>query len=99
MVSWNDFPLKSNWEMVKIFKVLNGSQDTELYYMEPPFTVAKENGRLNVRQPIPPDGITIYKRSFSTSMTREFIDFLFDNPISVRFYEYINGTMWPDEYY
>lgn len=102
IVSWNDFPLRTNAEMVEIFKIFNGSQDSALDPIMIEFFVPNwDLQSMELPQPrtIPPDGLTMYKGSFATSMTKEFVEFLFTNPTSIRFYEWLNNSKCAEEQY
>lgn len=103
MLSWNDYPLKTNEEMVEIFKILNGSNDSELkdgepyryikYYVEDHSDSSKDT----MNKPVPPGNLYIYKGSLASSLTREFINFVFRDEVAQKFYEYSKSMLIPEE--
>lgn len=100
--SWNDFPLKNNAEMVKMFKIFNGSQDSALDPLMPEYYAWNFDQNYKAVPPpknILPDGLTMYKGSFATTMSKEFVEFLFKNPTSIKFFEWLNNTKCPEEHY
>ncbi len=127
-LSWSDFPLKTNREMVEIFKILNGSNDAELNranperYRNPALFIPNEtdfdlkvlpsdsleikkvfNGRWVVNKSEtktkPPNGLALYKGSFQTSLSRDFVNFLFSSAVARQFQSWTRDTFIPDELY
>jgi len=70
ILSWNDIPLKTNLEMVKILKLFNGANDAELIDAEPNhyrYYRTDEKRKL----PLPPDGLVMYKGSLAATLARD----------------------------
>lgn len=71
ILSWNDFPWKTNAKMVKIMQIFNGSQDTELvqcptsrfrfYHRDVDKEHTLDENKKNLKKSIPPGHIVIYK--------------------------------------
>ncbi len=80
--------------MVRIFKILNGSSDIGIAANRHPERQKKKRAR----SPIP-GNLTIYKGSFAASLSRGFANFIFTNSIALKYYTWLNGTEYPDEYF
>lgn len=102
IVSWNDFPLKTNRQMVEIMRILNGSQDAELSDGQPErFRQFHKESNLDeskksLKKPLPPGNMIIYKGSMAATLSRDFIKFIFENPLAIQFYNW-SETMWAPE--
>lgn len=92
--------------MTKIFKILNGSQDSELtmgnidrqineHYE---YKQSQENDT-KIRKSIPPGSLVIYKGSMSVSLTRIFVDFIFNTPLAVKLFHWMNTTFVAEEHF
>lgn len=87
-----EFPLKTNWEIVQILKIFNGSNNLE-------GTVARRNlDRISDKSP-PPANITVTKGSVHIVATRKFVHYIIYDEISLRFREWVKNTSIPDETY
>lgn len=94
IMSWNDFPLKTNFETVEIMQILNGTQDAELsegqterfrqFYIE----AALDESKKFMKKSLPPGNMVIYKGSMAVTLSRDFVRFLFENPIAKEFYNW-----------
>uniref|UniRef100_A0A915KTC6 Uncharacterized protein n=1 Tax=Romanomermis culicivorax TaxID=13658 RepID=A0A915KTC6_ROMCU len=96
IVSWNDFPLKSNLELVQIFKELNGSVDSDLEHPRLTRIVLNPSNKPN---PVPPGGLVLYKGTYAATMPREFVDFVFQNRTAMQFYDWLDNTRCGEEYF
>jgi hypothetical protein len=113
ILSWNDFPLRTNHEFIQIMKIFNGAQDSLLAYSEADrnrkyFDVVRYSTTMNDhRDPkkmdqtksIPPGNLFEFKGSLATTMSKEFVEFLFANPVAKKFYNWVNSSYCPEEYY
>ncbi|KIH52268.1 Core-2/I-Branching enzyme [Ancylostoma duodenale] len=72
ILSGVDAPLKTNLEMVRIFKALNGSFNTEVL----PFKLSRLQGKRVENSPLPP-----FKSSLSAVFSREAADFMSNNEV------------------
>ncbi|TKR73868.1 hypothetical protein L596_021122 [Steinernema carpocapsae] len=81
-----DLPLKTNLEMVRIFKKLNGSFNSGIYDLE--------NYRYKHRS-MPP--LTLWKSSLSATFSRESANFMIKSPKVQQLYDYLKHTACPDE--
>lgn len=91
--------------MIRIFKIFNGSQDSALHPNLIHFFVLnwnltnRDGPAQESKRTVIPDGLKMYKGSFATSMSKEFVDFLFSNSISRSFYRWLNGSKCPEKHY
>ena len=69
ILSGHEVPLKTNKEMVKIFKILNGSLDSTLY--------KADASRWKMKKERPPNNLTIYKSLFFTHFSYPSSELLF----------------------
>ncbi|KAK0402470.1 hypothetical protein QR680_016351 [Steinernema hermaphroditum] len=81
-----DLPLKTNLEMVRIFKKLNGSFNAGIHDLE------GERYRQGKEAPLP-----LWKSSLSATFSRESAEFLISNSKIRELRDYLKGTMCPDE--
>lgn len=103
ILSWNDIPLRTNLEMVRILKLFDGANDVELsggqadrfryYHVDGSLDETKGD----MKRPVPPDGLIVYKGSYAATMSRDFVSFLLENPAAKRFLEWSNCTWAPEE--
>lgn len=85
-----EFPLKTNYEMVSILKAFNGANNEE-------GTLDRaETFRWNSASP-PPHGINPVKGAVHTIINRATVDFILHDPRSSDFLEWLKGTKFPDE--
>lgn len=105
-----ELPLRTNSEMVKILKRLNGSSSIQLYSPSKEelnerftyrFTIGLDNRCHQTRTKLVPvpHNITIRKSMAYFSLTPEFIRFLFHNKTALELYEYMKGAGNPEEHY
>jgi hypothetical protein len=90
-LSGTSMPLKTNFEMVKIFKALNGSFNSEIGHMD--------MNRLKTQVLPSPGNLTIFKSSFSATFSRRSAEVIVNNHISQEYFKWLNGTEFPDESY
>jgi hypothetical protein len=88
-LSGNSLPLKTNFEMVKIFKALNGSFNSEITTIN--------IKRINRQPTSPPGNLTIIKSSFSATFSHKSADVIVNNKISQEYFAWLNGSRIPDE--
>uniref|UniRef100_A0A1I7Z9R2 Beta-1,3-galactosyl-O-glycosyl-glycoprotein beta-1,6-N-acetylglucosaminyltransferase 3 n=1 Tax=Steinernema glaseri TaxID=37863 RepID=A0A1I7Z9R2_9BILA len=81
-----DLPLKTNLEMVRIFKKLNGSFNAGIYDLD------SHRFREDREAPLP-----LWKSSLSATFSRQSAEFMVHNPKVKELYEYLKGTHCPDE--
>lgn len=107
-----DFPLKTNLELVKIFTLLNGSNDVELNY-ELQFSrywfshriMTDSDGRAVTHMPdfrkskLPiPYGLKVYKGNLAASLSKPFVEFLITNAVATNFTYWLRDTDTADEH-
>jgi len=103
ILSYNDFPLKTNKEMVQILRMFNGANDAELTggqaerYTHYHKLSELDEQRLNETRPIPPAGLILYKGSFAATLSREFVRFVFEDRQAQQFLEWSGPTWAPEE--
>lgn len=87
-----EFPLRTNYELVKILKAYNGSNNVE-------GTIKRANLDRWPSQTKPPHNITLVKGSVHIVVNRHFVDYVLHSKISEEFLEWIrtNGVDVPDE--
>ncbi|XP_066448595.1 beta-1,3-galactosyl-O-glycosyl-glycoprotein beta-1,6-N-acetylglucosaminyltransferase 3-like [Eleutherodactylus coqui] len=102
-----DFPLKTNAEIVKALKLLNGKNNMESE--RPPsykkrrweyeFTIVDSIVKqTKIKKKPPPINIPIFSGNAYVVLTRDFVQSLFKNSIAKKFLEWANDTFSPDEY-
>nr|XP_034333292.1 beta-1,3-galactosyl-O-glycosyl-glycoprotein beta-1,6-N-acetylglucosaminyltransferase [Crassostrea gigas] len=85
-----EFPLRTNYELVKILKVYNGSNDGE-------GTIKRANKeRWNIKEK-PPHDIVPVKGSVHVTLNRRFVEYVITNRVAADFLEWVNKTGIPDE--
>ncbi|PIC47120.1 hypothetical protein B9Z55_006578 [Caenorhabditis nigoni] len=87
-LSGTDLPIRTNLEMVRIFKAMNGSINTDVSTFE----VDRYKNMEGVLPPMP-----IYKSSMSVVVPREAADFLIISPRVQKLLKYLSKTWIPDE--
>lgn len=103
LLSWNDFPLKTNEKMVEIMQILNGSQDSELSKGQAKkFLIFYNESRLDesrkfIKKSLPPGYMTIYKGSLASTLSRDFVTFVFNNQVAKEFYHWSKSSWAPEE--
>ncbi|KAF5902524.1 beta-1,3-galactosyl-O-glycosyl-glycoprotein beta-1,6-N-acetylglucosaminyltransferase 3-like [Clarias magur] len=101
-----DFPLKTNLEMVRSLKNLNGknSMESEVtathkrarweYHHNVTTTVT----RTNIKKTPPPISTPMYSGNAYLVVTREFVEYIFNSPEIQNFLEWEKDTYSPDEH-
>ncbi|XP_033758606.1 beta-1,3-galactosyl-O-glycosyl-glycoprotein beta-1,6-N-acetylglucosaminyltransferase-like [Pecten maximus] len=85
-----EFPLRSNAELVKILKVYNGANDLE-------GTVKRANTGRWAKAGSPPAGIRPVKGSVHITVNRDFVDYVLHNQTAIDFLNWTRGVDIPDE--
>ncbi|RUS71568.1 hypothetical protein EGW08_020671 [Elysia chlorotica] len=83
-----EFPLKTNFELVKILKAFNGANNQEGTIE----TAEKERWEVP-----PPHGIRPVKGSIHTIINRATVDFIINSPVAKDFLAWLWDTKFPDE--
>lgn len=111
-LSGMDFPLKTNLELVRILKLLNGSNDVEFAY-EFQFSrywfsyrsILDSNGHpythvpeTHKSKPPPPHRLKVYKGNLAAALSRDFVEYLFKNQVSLDFIDWLRDTDTADEH-
>ena len=85
-----EFPLKTNWELVQILKAFKGANSLQ----------ATRNSRWEERwngAGSPPAGIRPTKGSVHVTVNRDFVDFVLHSDTGQAFLKWTRGTIIPDE--
>ncbi|KHN86238.1 Beta-1,3-galactosyl-O-glycosyl-glycoprotein beta-1,6-N-acetylglucosaminyltransferase 3 [Toxocara canis] len=85
-----DLPLKTNHEMVRIFKRLNGSFNSEIKEYQRHRLQGKRSESI-------PYGVKLYKSSLSATFNRQSAEFIVNNEKAQTIFRFLNGTNCPDE--
>lgn len=101
-----DFPIKTNAEMVQSLKHLNGknSMESEItnsnkkLRWEYHHNVTKNVIRTSIKKTRPPIDTPMYSGNAYFVVTREFVEYLFSNPVIQNFIEWEKDTYSPDEH-
>ncbi|XP_053321077.1 beta-1,3-galactosyl-O-glycosyl-glycoprotein beta-1,6-N-acetylglucosaminyltransferase 3-like [Spea bombifrons] len=102
-----DFPLKTNAEIVKALKSLNGKNSMESE-KPPAFKTRRWNYHHEVNDGVrltsrkkenPPLSVPIFSGNAYIVVSREFVKSLFENPIVKPFMKWAEDTYSPDEYF
>ncbi|KAM4035271.1 beta-1,3-galactosyl-O-glycosyl-glycoprotein beta-1,6-N-acetylglucosaminyltransferase 3-like [Anomaloglossus baeobatrachus] len=101
-----DFPLKTNAEIVKKLKLLNGKNNMESE--QPPshkkqrweyhYEIKDSPLRTNIKKNAPPLNIPIFSGNAYVLLTRDFVKSLFENSIAKELLEWAKDTYSPDEF-
>ncbi|XP_013385195.1 beta-1,3-galactosyl-O-glycosyl-glycoprotein beta-1,6-N-acetylglucosaminyltransferase isoform X1 [Lingula anatina] len=109
-----EFPLKTNYEMVQILKLYNGANDIEgitgrrlsgiAYRFRYHWDIQEKNGKriynnTRILKSKPPNNITIIRGSAYGIFSRQFVRFILINPSAKALLEWSRDTYSPDEYY
>ncbi|PAV90544.1 hypothetical protein WR25_03939 isoform D [Diploscapter pachys] len=84
-----DAPLKTNYEMVQIFKAMKGAWNVEIKNFQP----ERLNG--DIRNTTPP--LNIYKSSLSSLVPRSAANMIVNSPMTRQLFEYLSHSYIPDE--
>ncbi|XP_077868069.1 N-acetyllactosaminide beta-1,6-N-acetylglucosaminyl-transferase-like [Saccoglossus kowalevskii] len=112
-LSGQEFPLKTNLEIVEVLQELNGTNDVmslgnpdgsgyNTWRQHVRYIVDPYNGiqRTNNKKTEPiPGNVAIYKGELHTALTRQFVEYLHKDPIAIAYYNWLNDTYCPDEHY
>ncbi|XP_030046261.1 beta-1,3-galactosyl-O-glycosyl-glycoprotein beta-1,6-N-acetylglucosaminyltransferase 3-like [Microcaecilia unicolor] len=102
-----DFPIKTNAEIVRGLKVLNGKNSLE---SEKPPTFKKGRWqfqheirgsvvvRTDIRKPSPPISVPIFVGNAYFVVTRDFVKSVFEHPDAEKLLQFANDTYSPDEF-
>ncbi|KAK6169431.1 hypothetical protein SNE40_020488 [Patella caerulea] len=108
-----EFPLKTNLEIVKILTIYNNSNDVEgilgnrmmtnrfKYKHKYKNTTSGSYviEKTNEKNPNPPHNIRVVKGSAYGIFTRQFVNYVVNNEIAKDFLQWCHGVLSPDEYY
>ena len=110
-LSGREIPLKTNREIVESLKELNNFSAIHLVDMTKQLQKKRFTFIYNVTRsgniyrtskllpPTPPRGIKIYKSSTYLGVSRDFVHFLLNDPLSIEFHKYLNGVHSAEEHY
>ncbi|XP_052676574.1 N-acetyllactosaminide beta-1,6-N-acetylglucosaminyl-transferase-like [Crassostrea angulata] len=102
-----EYPLKTNSEIVKVLHTLNGTNSIESYYYEPTHyrinQTYQENYKTSkleltgeIKAP-PPHNVTVAKGSAYGTFSRRFVEFALRNPKARDILKWTEDTLSPDE--
>ncbi|NXF95749.1 GCNT3 acetylglucosaminyltransferase, partial [Eubucco bourcierii] len=101
-----DFPIKTNAEIIRALKVLQGQNNME---SETPSSIKQQRwryhhevgesiSRTGTRKAPPPHGYPMFTGSAYILVTRAFVQHIFENPTVQKFLEWAKDTYSPDEH-
>ncbi|KAM4677851.1 beta-1,3-galactosyl-O-glycosyl-glycoprotein beta-1,6-N-acetylglucosaminyltransferase 3-like [Discoglossus pictus] len=101
-----DFPIKTNAEMVRALKALN--EKNSMQSEETPahkklrwkfhYEIDNEISKTKRIKSPPPDNITMFSGNAYIVITRDFVKYLFENPLVMKLMEWEKDTYSPDEH-
>jgi hypothetical protein len=101
-----EFPLKTNYEIVKILKLFNGANDIEVIKDINPLIykykwILKNDSlfKTNIKKEDPPHGFILAKGLTYGVFSYEFIDYAINNKYSIDLLKFLEDTYSPDELY
>ncbi|CAG5135385.1 unnamed protein product [Candidula unifasciata] len=109
-----EFPLRTNLEMVKILKIFNGANDIQGVYgglafpdwhtIKYDYYTNKQTGkkviyRTGKKHPPPPHNITVAKGSAYGTYSRAFVQFVIHDPVAKDLLQWAKEIYSPDEFY
>ncbi|XP_053400630.1 N-acetyllactosaminide beta-1,6-N-acetylglucosaminyl-transferase-like [Mercenaria mercenaria] len=96
-----EFPLKTNYELVQILKAYNGSNDVETTVVQKESNINKKWHRCLPKNEItPPHEINVTKGAVHIAVTRGFVDYSLHDPRARDILDYVNTSCKiPDEAY
>ncbi|CAC5403519.1 GCNT1 [Mytilus coruscus] len=86
-----DFPLKTNLEIVKILKAYNGANDVSISNNQAKFAHRWTNIKTS------PPGVFPYKGSLHITVNRQFVEYAITNKTATQLLKWLVGTIIPDE--
>ncbi|NXB11844.1 GCNT3 acetylglucosaminyltransferase, partial [Cnemophilus loriae] len=101
-----DFPIKTNAEIVRALQLLQGQNNVESekptaakqqrwqYHYEVRDTISRTNQK---KQP-PPHSYPMFTGSAYNAVTRDFVQYVFENPTAQKFLEWSKDSYSPDEH-
>lgn len=102
-----EYPLKTNSEIVKVLQILNGTNSIESYYDKASHyrtnQTYKENNKTSKLEPTgkikapPPHNVTVAKGSAYGTFSRRFVEFALRNPKARDILKWTEDTFSPDE--
>ncbi|ELU11398.1 hypothetical protein CAPTEDRAFT_83082, partial [Capitella teleta] len=102
-----EFPLKTNWDIVRILKVYRGANNMEGTVKRSPKAQKEMKKNRNILEfkfkkilllkCKPPYGITLTKGSVHITASRAFVDFAINNHTAQKFGKWLRDTFVPDE--
>lgn len=102
-----EYPLKTNSEIVKVLQILNGTNSIESYYDKASHyrtnQTYKENYKTSKLEPTgkikapPPHNVTVAKGSAYGTFSRRFVEFALRNPKARDILKWTEDTFSPDE--
>ena len=106
-MSGDEFPLKTNYELVKILSIYNGANDIDINYGlefldRTNFSYAvhkKELVRLDRIKDKPPHGYLIMKGHTNAALSRDFVNYILTDPKVKDLIEWSKDMRIPDEMY
>ncbi|XP_064642861.1 beta-1,3-galactosyl-O-glycosyl-glycoprotein beta-1,6-N-acetylglucosaminyltransferase 3-like isoform X1 [Lineus longissimus] len=94
-----EFPLKTNGELVRILKALRGANDLEGTLKRRSTHRFRYSYKTKKRKPPPPLQIVPYKGNMHMTASRGFVDFIVNDPKAHTFYKWVEDTRYPEETY
>ncbi|XP_077979467.1 N-acetyllactosaminide beta-1,6-N-acetylglucosaminyl-transferase-like [Glandiceps talaboti] len=102
-----DFPLKTNKEIVQILNVFNGKNDISSFKdarfdtrQQYAYRQVNDNVRKSEIPKAPPPGnLTIYKGELHAALSRKFVEFVLESNTSLNLYDWLRDTECPDEHF
>ncbi|XP_077870454.1 beta-1,3-galactosyl-O-glycosyl-glycoprotein beta-1,6-N-acetylglucosaminyltransferase 3-like [Saccoglossus kowalevskii] len=101
-----EFPLKTNLEIVQILKEFQGQNDIDILSRTPllrvsyRYTFANGGMHRTDQKKTEPCPIKIIKKGLvHTALSRKFVEFVHTSVVAKRFLEWLNDTYVPDEYF
>ncbi|XP_061184707.1 beta-1,3-galactosyl-O-glycosyl-glycoprotein beta-1,6-N-acetylglucosaminyltransferase-like [Saccostrea echinata] len=85
-----EFPLRTNYEIVKILKIYNGANDLES-------TIKRANKVRWLAAGTPPNQIRPVKGSVHITVNRKFVEYVVNNPVAKDFLNWTMRVAVPDE--
>ncbi|CAF0834644.1 unnamed protein product [Didymodactylos carnosus] len=89
-----ELPIHTNYELVQVLKLLNGRNDV----ISHPNSNPQRHRRKRAKIPIPFQ-MRLWKGEFHVTLSRAFVEYIYQSPMAMELLFWLNNTGVPDEYF
>jgi len=97
-----EFPLKTNYQLVKILTVYQGANDVEALIKRrnknrTKYVYSEKGKKTDVKKSPPPANMTLIKGAVHVTLSRGFVDYTLNNRVALQFTDWLRDSSVPDE--